>query len=51
MKIKVSALFGICLVAMFSLSLVSLYIGLRAGYERGFDACIEENNLYDLYED
>ena len=24
-------------------------IGYLQGYEQGFNACIEENNLYDMY--
>lgn len=26
-------------------------IGHQRGYEEGFNACIEENNLYDRYEE
>lgn len=26
-------------------------IGYQRGYEEGFNACIEENNLYDRYEE
>lgn len=25
-------------------------LGYQRGYEEGFNACIEENNLYDRYE-
>jgi hypothetical protein len=31
-------------------AVVSLQVGLSVGYERGFNACIEENNLYERYE-
>ena len=35
-----------------SLALVALAfaLGLSLGYNRGFDACIQENNLYERYQ-
>ena len=32
-----------------ALAVLALGVGLSVGYERGFDACIEENNLYENY--
>ena len=30
---------------------ITAMIAGEIGYERGFDACIEENNLYERYEE
>lgn len=43
MIITITAL-SLALVAV-----VSLQVGLSVGYKRGFNACIEENNLYERY--
>ena len=46
MTSKTTALVAISLVLV---AVASLLVGLSVGYERGFDACIEENNLYENY--
>lgn len=43
---KTTALIAIIAIASAVLALV---VGLSVGYGRGFDACIEENNLYENY--
>lgn len=30
---------------------ITAMIASKIGYEQGFDACIEENNLYERYEE
>lgn len=45
----------LCLVGLVvmacSLIIAGDAIGHQRGYEDGFNACIEENNLYDRYEE
>lgn len=43
---------SITIIAL-SLALVALAfaLGLSLGYDRGFDACIQENNLYERYQE
>ncbi len=40
-------------LVMLACSLIAVgdAIGHQRGYEDGFNACIEENNLYDRYEE
>lgn len=37
-------------LAIVALATTAMIAG-KIGYERGFDACIEENNLYERYEE
>ena len=41
---------AITILSLALVAVVSLQVGLSVGYERGFNACIEENNLYERYE-
>ena len=38
------------LLAILAMLATAMVAG-KIGYERGFDACIEENNLYNRYEE
>lgn len=40
----------IIILSLALVAVVTLQVGLSVGYERGFNACIEENNLYERYE-